>query len=1271
MFLHVFAKMATFAGISLNNRKMKKLLLTFIALFVTLTTALGADPGFSADKLYRIDCACYAGQGAVVLGAKHSQSIYLYYLTGTDYPDDAWWRIEPVGDGSYTFRNAVSGQYMTADDALYDTATGKRLKLTDADEGDKSHWTFEETTYNEQTYYIVKCVSSEVDNPYFNMRMSNPEYMLGGYRNASYLNGWFAFYEKTDGGSVTPDPTPDPTPTDKITDYYTSVSINGKSLTYDSVNEAYYYTLPEALRQGGDYEASLTAAWNEGYETGYELRLNEQAPDATTGNITLSAPTCQTPYTLGVYDADGTLKASAPLNFTYLPIVEINTGSSEIGWSYTAGTIRVAEADAASKDTIVTAKYKIRGASSASRPKKSYAIKLYDADGNSLDYSFFGLRSDNNWILDAMYIDGACMRNRVGTDLWNDFAVKPYYAAKEKKALTGTRGRFVEVFMNGTYHGLYCMTEKMDRKQLKLKKYQAADPTVEGSTGKVRGLLYKTSNWGYAVHMGHDSNSKNYPGTSPSGYNNTLGNETWNCYELKYPDYAEEAVEFGPMYNAVNFVCTSSQADFESGVKSYFDFATTRDYYLFIDLLMATDNHGKNMFYYVYDHSKSDLVGMAPWDLDGTFGINWAGSNNYTYDATQDLDTFLWQHEHGQMGLYDKLAASTTLSWDNYLAARYAMLRRTQFQPEALAQRFATYASLFADSHADVREQNKWSSYHAVIQESATYAQEWVQKRVAALDLKYDYSTLVTQQPIVASTPDAPVWYGINLGTGAGSWAAAEGQIDAASVTLCATGLPESQQWCFVGDADEGYKIYNRARQQYLVSNGTDNSFGTEDQASIFLLSTSAASTEDKPCYSWRVAKNKYLAMNDGVTALTVGTTTDAQASWLFTPNNNYVLAYAQAYANIPEGALGMPTYLAEADHLAQYRAAYEAAVANATDANIAALVAMTQLVEQGGSPTVDVDNMKGNYYRLLNASTTGNHHMLAVQNGGAALNTVSHATTNADAVWQVADVMNNTLQLYHPNHAQYVQSTAAEVGGEAAYYTLASNGKAMFALEGGNGALTETADGTIVLTDGTDSDNAANWYLVPATTLDVKLNSAADGRSYATAYLPFGISRVEGAEAYVGEEPLNGRVYVSPTESFAAETGVLLVSTEGNDMATLTIGQGDDVYSAISGTLQQLTISDAERSSYLVFGRNAADLSQVGFFTPQRTTLSANRAFIRTTGDEALALDFDRVTTATGGIKQQPGSAKPIYHDLTGRRVFSPVKGGIYIVNGRKVVVQ
>lgn len=540
---------------------------------------------------------------------------------------------------------------------------------------------------------------------------------------------------------------------------------------------------------------------------------------------------------------------------------------------------------------------------------------------------------------------------------------------------------------------------------------------------------------------------------------------------------------------------------------------------------------------------------------------------------------------------------------------------------------------------------------------------------MAALDQKYDYGTLVSQQPIVASTPEAPVWYGIDLGTGTGSWTAASGQIDADKISLCATGLPLSQQWCFVGSADEGYKIYNRASQQYLVSNGTNNTFGTEDEASIFLLSTSTATTGAKPYYCWRVAKNKYLAMNDGATALVVGTTTNAQALWQFTPNNSYVLAYAQTYANIPEGALGMSAYLAEADHLAQYKAVYEAAAANATDANIAALVAMTQQIEQGGSPSVDIDNLNGGYYRIVNASTTGAHHMLAVQSAGTTLSTIAPTTANADVVWQLSQIANSgQLALYHPNHAQYVQANRAEVDEGAQAYSLTAQGKAMFALQANDNALTEAADGTVELTANATSANAGCWYLVPATTLDVNLNAVADGRSYATVYLPFGISHVEGAEAYVGDAPLDGRINVTATESFAAKTGILLVSNESNDQATLTIGQGDNLYSAISGSLVQFSISDAERKDYLVFGRNAADLAQVGFFTPQRTTLSANRGFVRTDAYEALTLNFDRITTATGAVKQQSGNA-PVYYDLTGRRVLNPLKGGIYITGGRKVV--
>lgn len=148
--------------------------------------------------------------------------------------------------------------------------------------------------------------------------------------------------------------------------------------------------------------------------------------------------------------------------------------------SYTKGSLRVTFPEDEGLDSIYHADFKIRGASSINYPKKSYAVKLRDAEGNSIDRKLLGLRSDNNWILDAMYVDLACMRNRVCTDLWNDFSVKPYYADREKKVRTGTRGKFVEMILNGRHNGIYCMTEKMDRKQLKLKKVRSCSRVYYG-----------------------------------------------------------------------------------------------------------------------------------------------------------------------------------------------------------------------------------------------------------------------------------------------------------------------------------------------------------------------------------------------------------------------------------------------------------------------------------------------------------------------------------------------------------------------------------------------------------------------------------------------------------------------------------------------------------------------------------------------------------------------------------------------------------------------
>ena len=162
-----------------------------------------------------------------------------------------------------------------------------------------------------------------------------------------------------------------------------------------------------------------------------------------------------------------------------LPTIHIN---GNFGYEYSEGEITINESD---KTTTLKAKIKWRGGStnSPNKHKRNYKIKFYE------DVSLFGLRSDNNWILDAGQADLFRLRNRIATELWNDMAHKPYYYYQEPNVLTGVRGKVIEVYLNNEYMGIYCLTEAMDRKQLKLKKYDKL-------TGTIHGGLWKATDWG-------------------------------------------------------------------------------------------------------------------------------------------------------------------------------------------------------------------------------------------------------------------------------------------------------------------------------------------------------------------------------------------------------------------------------------------------------------------------------------------------------------------------------------------------------------------------------------------------------------------------------------------------------------------------------------------------------------------------------------------------------------------------------------------------------
>lgn len=200
----------------------------------------------------------------------------------------------------------------------------------------------------------------------------------------------------------------------------------------------------------------------------------------------------------------------------------------------------------------------------------------------------------------------------------------------------------------------------------------------------------------------------------------------------------------------------------------------------------------------------------------------------------------------------------------------------------------------------------------------------------------------------------------------------------------------------------------------------------------------------------------------------------------------------------------------------------------------------------------------------------------------------------------------------------------------------------------------------------------STQWQINEVTSLEVDLH-AAEGKSYASVYLPFSISSVnDGVKVFVAKEPGTNEVtFTETTHGVMANKGFLLISDNAAPTATVNIGESN-TDSRMLGTLTNLELTNEDKSTYRVFGRNSSNV--VGFFTPSGTLdeVKANRGFFKVATGGALRLNFeDSVVSGIDAIDaNQTLHNAPIF-DLSGRRVMNTVKGGLYIQNGRKFIVK
>lgn len=219
------------------------------------------------------------------------------------------------------------------------------------------------------------------------------------------------------------------------------------------------------------------------------------------------------------------------------------------------------------------------------------------------------------------------------------------------------------------------------------------------------------------------------------------------------------------------------------------------------------------------------------------------------------------------------------------------------------------------------------------------------------------------------------------------------------------------------------------------------------------------------------------------------------------------------------------------------------------------------------------------------------------------------------------------------------------------------------------------TTDQYIVVRMAKSSDNAGCFFGLKQITLYNGYRFATTATSNIDNVATFSASSPvtfsSDATAYIAINSDNKQVTLSPLNgALAAGKGAIVskattgdiyayVSTETTDSRNnLLVGSGDATKELTDG-------------NYYIFNKKDNDAVFSPLDNAASTTLAANKAALKTTttGGQALTLDFGSVTGINTVTTAMPATNATF--DLSGRKVSGKLPAGLYIKNGKKLLIK
>ena len=340
----------------------------------------------------------------------------------------------------------------------------------------------------------------------------------------------------------------------------------------------------------------------------------------------------------------------------------------------------------------------LRGGSSISFPKRSYNIELWvDESGDEKrKESLHGMRKDDDWALLGMYNEALRLRNHMTHQLWQNIH-QPHYISEKPTAESGADFKYVELFLNGQYRGLYLLGELIDRKQLQLDHFD----------GTMRGELYKGFFWHNVLAF--------------NGLTNFNPNSKgWGGFEVKYPDH-KDTIHWDLLHELVDFVVNENDDIFYNNIENIIALENFADFYLLLSMMRGWDNSSKNT--YLAKHQQGGKYFYIPWDFDGVWG------KMYTGEPDPSTNGF------PSNGLLNRLLMANDCNpYIDLIKDRWTVLKSSHFNVAIMQNRIdSIYYSLLDNKYYE-RENLIWAGVLNSDLSEVAFLKDWIADRFQKVD---------------------------------------------------------------------------------------------------------------------------------------------------------------------------------------------------------------------------------------------------------------------------------------------------------------------------------------------------------------------------------------------------------------------------------------------------------------------------------------------------------------------------------------------------------